>query len=57
MRNENMKKELERIKRDLDEVFKIAQEDYTKDKSRYNMGIMVGIEYAKEEVERLIGGL
>lgn len=54
MKNENMKNELERIKRDLEEVFKISQEDYSKDKSRYNMGIMVGIRYAKEELERIL---
>lgn len=53
MKNEIMKKELERIIRDLEEVFMIAQEDYSNDKSRYNIGVMVGIKYAKRELERM----
>lgn len=54
MTDEIMKKELQRIVDELDELFDMLNEDYSKDKSRYNMGLMVGIGYARRELERVV---
>ncbi len=53
MNDETIQKEIERIRLDLEELFKTVHEDYLRDKSRYNMGVMVGIGYASRELERV----
>lgn len=56
MSDENMKKELQRIMMELEELFDIAHEDYAMDKSRYNIEVMVGIGYARRELEKVVWG-
>ncbi|WP_134704589.1 hypothetical protein [Ammoniphilus sp. YIM 78166] len=54
MRNENMIRDISRVMTDLDEMLKIAQADYSLDPNRYHIGIMVGIGYAKKELDKII---
>lgn len=50
MNDENMKKELQRIKSELEELIIIAEEDFLEEK-RYNTGLMVGIGYALKIID------
>lgn len=53
MTDENMKKELKRIKAELRDMIRIAQEDFLREEKRYNTGIIVGIGYAWKEIDKL----
>jgi hypothetical protein len=53
MDDENVRKELQLIMAELEELFQLANDDYSMDKSRYSIGLMVGVGYAKRELERV----
>ncbi|MEW9668593.1 hypothetical protein [Ammoniphilus sp. 3BR4] len=54
MKDEHIQKELLRIADELKELFELTQEDFTLDKSRYNIGVMVGLEYARTELHKIL---
>ncbi len=54
MRDEKAIRDILRIMTELDEMLKIAQADYSLDKNRYHIGIMVGLGYAKKELDKIL---
>jgi hypothetical protein len=57
MYESNIKEELQRITEELKELFELVNEDCRLDKDRYNVGVLVGIAYAKKELDKLITGI
>jgi hypothetical protein len=56
MNEANIKEELQRFTEELKELFELETEDCRADHDRYNVGVLVGIEYAYQELDRLVKG-
>jgi hypothetical protein len=57
MTNENIKIELLKITNELDLLYELTVEDYFSEKSRYYIGVLAGIGYARIELLKLVKNL
>jgi hypothetical protein len=57
MVNENIKVELQKITDELDLLYQLTVEDYLNEKSRYYIGVLAGIDYARMELQKLVEDL
>lgn len=57
MTNENIKIELLKITNELDLLYELTVEDYFSEKSRYYIGVLAGIDYARVELLKLVKNL
>ncbi|WP_391557504.1 hypothetical protein [Robertmurraya sp.] len=58
MNRDNIEEDLRRITKELEHLLEMVHEDYSNERAyamcQYNMGLMVGIGYAKRELEKMI---
>jgi hypothetical protein len=57
MTNESIKIELLKITDELDLLYELTVEDYFSEKSRYYIGVLAGIDYARVELLKLVKNL